>query len=144
MSNYPPGMSSRDFVRAGIDQPHHHEHEFVKDRSRVGPAFEDGAAIFYEKCRYVEGRHGQEYSCEETRSYRFEYHKLILPNGHEVELPSIEGWDELTKEIQEIIVNVEEKTATHNLNELEMKVDPDETHGEVSIEWNGTTLIYKP
>lgn len=143
-SNYPPGMSSRDFVRAGIDQPHSHEHEFLIDDSRVSPIFEDGAAIFHEECRYVEGRHGQGYSCEETRSYRFEYHKLILPNGHEVKLPSIEGWDELSDAVQEVIINIEEKTATHDLNELNMTVDPDKTHGEVTLEWNGSTLTYRP
>jgi hypothetical protein len=57
MSNYPPGMSGQDFVRAGIDQPHHHEHEF--EPSEECPIFEDGAAIFYEHCIHSEGRYGE-------------------------------------------------------------------------------------
>jgi hypothetical protein len=65
MSNYPPGMSGRDFVRAGIDQPHYHEHEFFSDNT--DPIFEDGAAVFSESCDYVEGEYGQGYRCEESR-----------------------------------------------------------------------------
>jgi hypothetical protein len=69
-SNYPPGMSKRDFVRAGIDQPHHHEHEWFPDEE--GPYLEDKAAVFIERCRYAEGEYGQGWSCEEERTYRFE------------------------------------------------------------------------
>lgn len=143
-SNYPPGMSSRDFVRAGIDDPHHHEHEFRGDDERANPIFEDGAAVFFEECRYVEGRHGQGWSCEETRSYRFEYDHLVLPNGHEVELPSIEDWDEVNDAIASIVITIEEAAWKNDPKEMNMKVDPDKTHGEVSIEWQGSTLVYRP
>jgi hypothetical protein len=75
MSNYPPGMSSRDFVRAGIDQPHHHEHEFFSDNT--DPIFEDGAAVFSESCNYAEGQYGQGYQCEETRWIRCELNRVV-------------------------------------------------------------------
>lgn len=70
MSNYPPGMSKRDFVRAGIDQPHAHEHEWeVDERS---PEIEDAAAIIFEYCMYSEGAHGEGWSCDRQRTHRLE------------------------------------------------------------------------
>ena len=70
MGGYPPGMGYRDKVRAGIIEPHHHECEFRPIES--DPIIEDDAAIFVTECNYVEGEYGQGWSCEETRSTRFE------------------------------------------------------------------------
>lgn len=76
MSNYPPGMSGRDFVRAGIDQPHHHEHEWVPCEGE-NPVFEDGAAIFLEECLYAEGEYGQGWECEEGRQGRCDVERVV-------------------------------------------------------------------
>ena len=76
-SNYPPGMSKRDFVRAGIDQPHDHEHEFESDPVDW-PILEDNAAIFHEYCMYSEGRWGEGWSCEESRTTRCELRSISL------------------------------------------------------------------
>ena len=67
---YPPGMGYRDKVRAGIIEPHHHECEFRP--IETDPIIEDDAAIFIHECNYVEGEYGQGWSCEETRSTRFD------------------------------------------------------------------------
>ncbi|TQQ81881.1 hypothetical protein EWF95_02785 [Halonotius roseus] len=74
-SNYPDGMTSRDFVRAGIDQPHHHEHEWREDQHDQ-PIFEDGAAIFFETCGYAEGRYGEGWECDESRTIRCELDRI--------------------------------------------------------------------
>ena len=74
---YPPGMSKRDFVKAGIDQPHNHEHEWRLD-DMENPMFEDGAAIFHEYCDYVEGRWGEGWSCEESRTLRCDVERVVL------------------------------------------------------------------
>ena len=74
---YPPGMTSRDFVKAGIDTPHDHECEFEHARGE-NPIFEDGAAIFIESCHYAEGRWGEGWECEEMRSLRCDVERVVL------------------------------------------------------------------
>jgi hypothetical protein len=60
-SNYPPGMSKRDFIRAGIDDhPNAHTHEWLPDTRPE--MFEDWAMHFHERC----DRRG----CGETRVRR--------------------------------------------------------------------------
>jgi len=144
MSNYPPGMSKRDFVRAGIDDPHNHECEFLMDDDRANPIIEEGAAIFHTECRYVEGEYGQGYSCEETRSYRFEYDVLELLGGGEIQLPTINEWEKVNDELAEVVVAIEE--AWHNGDSrVELSsIDPDPKHGEVAIDYLGYTLCYRP
>lgn len=142
-SNYPPGMSKRDFVRAGIDQPHHHDCEFrpAQDDSLI---IEDGAAIFFEECRYVEGEYGQGYSCEETRSYRFEYDTLELLDGGEIDLPTIEEWDTVNDELAEVIIAIEEAFLNGDSRAELSSIHPDPDSGEVAIDYLGYTLCYRP
>lgn len=135
-------MSSRDFVRAGIDEPHHHEHEWLQDED---PEFhmEDGAAIFIEECWYAEGEYGQGWECEETRSYRFEYDTLELLDGGEIDLPEIGEWGKLDEDLAEVIIAIEE--AWHNGDSrASINVHPDKEHGEVTLDFLGYTLCYRP
>lgn len=141
MSNYPPGMSGRDFVRAGIDQPHHHEHEWKPAEKE--PIFEDGAAIFQEECRYVEGRYAEGFSCEETRTYRFDYDTLELDCGRHIDLPTIQNWGSLIQEIENTVIAIEQ-AALNEPHNVEMNIRPDRESGEVSIEYKGSTLVYRP
>ena len=137
---YPPGMTKRDFVRAGIDQPHSHEHEWVENRGVDNPIIEDGAAIFFQECNYAEGRYGEGYSCTETNSYRFEYDRLVTPSGSEIDLPSIENWDDIDEKVQEKLMEIESRPR----EDVEMNIHPDPDNGEVAISYEGYTLCYEP
>lgn len=139
--NYPPGMSKRDFIRAGIDDPHNHECEFEPDDSRDDPIIEDGAAIFHFQCRYVEGRWGEGYSCEETKSYRFEYAELDLPNSDRVDLPDITGWDTVGDDVAERVIGIEEAYYSGDLDDMYVNPDPDS--GCVELVLDGYTLRYE-
>jgi len=142
--NYPPGTSRRDLIRGGIIEPHRHECEFLMDDDRANPIIEDGAAIFHTECRYVEGEYGQGYSCDETRSYRFEYSTLETSEGEEIELHPITEWEKNDDDIAEKVASIEE--AYHNFSDerTEIDVDPDPEAGVVAIEYNGYTLRYEP
>jgi len=140
MSNYPPGMSGRDFVRAGIDQPHSHEHEWVENCGVDGPIIEDGAAVFFQECNYSEGRYGEKYQCQETNSYRFEMDRLVMPSGFEHSLPTIEDWDKIAPEVQDLIMEIESQP----MDDVEMNIHPDPDNGEVAISYDGYTLCYEP
>lgn len=145
-NNYPPGMGRRDKIRAGIIEPHAHEHEWWPDEHN-GPLIEDGAAIFTQVCEYSEGEFGEKWSCDETRTYRFEYSTLETPDGDKYDLPTINKWDEIdSDEIAEKVVRIEEQHCYVGPGDEEttMKVDPDPDCGFVSIEWNGYTLYYRP
>jgi len=139
--NYPPGMTSRDFVRAGIDDPHHHEHEFMPMDSH-GPLIEDGAAVFIEECRYGEGEFG--WQCEEQRSYRFEYDCLELLDGGEIDLPSIDEWDTVDDELQEVIIAIEEAFLDGDSKADLSSIHPNPDSGEVAIDYLGYTLVFRP
>jgi hypothetical protein len=140
MSNYPPGMSKRDFIRAGIDEhPNAHEHEWRPGDS--GPLLEDGAAMFREECGYVGGPHGHGWECEETRSYRMEYDTLETPTG-EVDLHEIGEWEENNEKVRDKIIEIEEAWAAGE-GEL-TSIDPDPRSGEVAITHGDFTLCYRP
>lgn len=141
-SNYPPGMSGRDFVKAGIDQPHHHEHEWESDRGE-NPIIENGAAIFSEHCRYVEGQWGEGWKCEKTRRYRFEYSTLEGPNGGEVELPTGHDLDEAEDWVVLTVEAIEEKFYEGD-DDVEIHVDDDKKHGIVSLEYEGWSVNFRP
>jgi hypothetical protein len=133
-------MSGRDFVRAGIDQPHSHEHEWVENPGVNDPLIEDGAAIFRQECNYSEGRYGEKYQCQETKTYRFEMDRLVFPDGFIYDLPTIENWDEISEEIQKCIIEIEELPK----EDVEMNIHPDPDNGEVAISYDGYTLCYEP
>jgi hypothetical protein len=145
MNNYPPGMSKRDFVRAGIDQPHAHEHEFTSE-GMDGPIIEDGAAIFREECWYAEGEYGQGWECEESRTYRFEYSTLESPDGEVVELPTIAEWpSDMPDGRDGKVVEIEEAFHTHGPGDLvSFDVDPDRDGGVVTLEYKGWKLRFEP
>lgn len=49
---------------------HQHEHEFFDEDEEM--IVEDGAVIFHKKCAYFDGPPGNEWSCEETKTKRFD------------------------------------------------------------------------
>lgn len=130
MSNYPPGMSGRDFVRAGIVEPHHHEHEWVG--SDPGLIIEDGAAIFSEECRYAEGRYGEGWQCEESRTYRFE-ERYVWIEGEPNPLPFIE-WEDA-------VMTVEIEDTKGELKVIE--ADPDPKKGHVLVQYGDIKILYE-
>lgn len=127
-----------------------HNHEWRP--TGEGPLIEDGAAIFYEYCDWVEitgSSHSKKLDetfyetgaeCEETRSYRFEYSTLESPQGKIFELPTISEWDSIDDEIQERIMTLEQRDS----EDVEMSIDPDKNSGEVTIEYEGWKLTYEP
>jgi hypothetical protein len=139
-NNYPPGMSHRDFIRAGIIQPHRHEHEWGT-ATRDSPIIEDGAAIFNQQCEYVEGQYGQGYQCEETRSVRFEYGDIESPDDEYWQVPEITEWTgdgpDLPDDIAAKVVTVEQEGKI-------IGVDPHPELGEVSLSHEGWTLTFRP
>lgn len=77
MSNYPPGTSAGD-PRAPWNAPDHsHDHEWYPG-DMENPILEDGAAIFHERCHYAEGRWGEGWSCEETRTFRCDVERVVV------------------------------------------------------------------
>lgn len=143
-NNLPPGASSDP--RAPYNQPDRsHEHIWRHEEEQLQPVIEDGAAIFYEECQYAEGRYGDGWQCEETRTYRFEYSTLETPRGDKYDLPAIGNWDEADPVAAEAAVKVEQ--AFHSLgpgDKVSFDVDPDPECGVVTIEWNGYTLKFEP
>jgi hypothetical protein len=137
--HYPPGAAKDP--NAPYNQPDRsHEHEW-RPGDMDNPVIEDGAAIFHERCQYAEGRYGDGWECEETRTYRFEYSTLESPSGITSDLHSIEDWEKNCDDVRETIQCIEE--AFHD-GDTKWNVDPDPDCGVVSIEWDGWTLKYEP
>jgi hypothetical protein len=152
MGGYPPGTSRRDLIRGGIIESHDHEHEWEMDDHRADPIIEDGAAIFHLQCRYVEGRYGEGWKCEETKTYRFEYNTLVTPfcRGDECyELPEIDEWEndciseDFDDYIGKAVIEVEERFHSGD-KDVTIEVDPDPDDGEVVIKWHGLELSFTP
>ena len=141
--NYPPG--AKNDPRAPYNQPDRsHDHEW-RPGDMDNPVIEDGAAIFHERCQYAEGRHGEGWECEETRTYRFEYSTLESPGGKEWELPDITNWDEAPEEIAQKVILIEERFHGKGPSEkVNFDVDPDPDAGVVTIEYKGWTLKFEP
>lgn len=141
--NYPPG--AKNDPKAPYNQPDRsHEHRWRPD-DMENPVIEDGAAIFHEHCTYAEGRHGEGWQCEETRTYRFEYSKLVSPDGHEYDVKPIDEWEENIDLVKQKVVTIEERF--HDLgpgDEVSWDVDPDPDCGVVTIKYDGWTLRYEP
>jgi hypothetical protein len=143
MSPYPPGTSASD-PRAPWNEPDH-SHEHAWSPVNDGSIIEDGAAIFHEECLYVEGRYGEGWECEETRTYRFEYSTLVKPDGTELPVHDITDWESNSKFVQDMVEQIEERFVSHGPGgEVEIDVDPDPECGVVSIEWNDWELRYEP
>ena len=136
------------FLPAGADndpnapynqKDHSHDHEWEHNEHNLSPEFEDGGVIFHEVCMYAEGQYGEEWQCEEERSYRFEYSTLETPEGGELLLnPHLEGDDET---IEERVIEIEMAFHNHR-DEVTLDVDPDPDYGVVSISYDGYTLNY--
>lgn len=135
---YPPGMSKRDFIRAGIDEgPHHHECEFYPEE---GPILEDGAAIFIAECEYAD----RDYSCDETESFRFDYDRLILPDGEEIVVRDVSAWDYEyeTGVVGSLVVAIENEHFGTDGGIIE-SIDPDPHDGQVVLKTKGgIQLVY--
>jgi hypothetical protein len=140
MSPYPPGTSASD-PRApwnAPDRSHEHEWRPIDD----APIIEDGAAIFHEECRYAEGRYGEGWQCEETRTYRFEYSELVSPDGESTDLYDIGDWNQNSGQVREKIISIEERFSRHEHGKID--VDPDPDCGVVVIKMGGWELRYEP
>lgn len=140
--NYPPG--ARNDPSAPYNQPDHsHDHEWREDED--APVIEDGAAIFHERCEYAEGRHGEGWQCEKTRTYRFEYSTLETPIGEEIEIPEIGEWDkeDLTEENAAKVIEIEERFHSDD-NNVSIDVDPDPEHGQVTLVHGLWKLHFRP
>jgi hypothetical protein len=142
--NYPPG--AKNDPNAPYNQPDRsHEHRWEHDEQYVTPMIEDGAAIFHEECQYAEGRYGEGWQCEETRTYRFEYSTLESPSGEKWEIPSIEDWagSDVVKAME--VRRIEKAFHHHGPGDkVGFDVDPDPNAGVVTIEYKGWTLRYEP
>ena len=146
---YPPGMSSHDFVRAGIDQPHHHEHEWRAD-SDDSMMFEDGAVIFTEYCGYSEGRWGEGYSCEETRILRCDVERVVVvreskPNITYLasEEDHLNEWRYIEQLFEDALISVEQ--AAHSGGDFVLEqIDPANEYGDgyVRVAVDGYKVIY--
>jgi len=143
--NYPPGTSAGD-PRAPWNAPDRsHEHRWRHEEQDVIPEIEDGAAIFSEECQYAEGRYGDGWQCEETRTYRFEYSWLETEDDQEIELHPIEDWEKNDEAVREAVVAIEERYNNEGPGgDVTLDVDPDPKYGIVSIKWDGLTLNYEP
>jgi hypothetical protein len=120
---------------------HSHEHLWIDEH---GPMFEDGAAIFHEKCDYVEGRHSEGWSCEETRKIRFEATELHVGGSPAHELPDVtkepEGDYErclfgLFDDVMNAAVNGDGELAVCN---------PDPDSGEVVYQFDDIEVTFEP
>lgn len=128
---------------------HDHEWRLVEE----APIIEDGAAIFPEECEWVEitgSTHSKKHDetfynegaeCEKHRSYRFEYSHLVLGDGTEIEIPTIDNWDEADEMEAEMVKYIEE---AYHSGDAEIDVDPDEKSGQVVISAYQWELHYEP
>lgn len=145
MSPYPPG--AKHDRNAPYNQPDRsHEHRWRHEEERLNPVIEDGAAIFHEECQYAEGRYGEGWQCEKTRTYRFEYSTLESPDGKEVELPTIAEWpSDMPDGRDGKVVEIEEAFHSHGPGDkVSWNVDPDPDCGQVTIEYEGWKLHFRP
>lgn len=150
MSNYPDGMSKRDFIRAGIDQPHNHEHEW-EPTGRDDPIFEDGAAIFIQSCGYAEGRWGEGWACEETRSFRCDVDRIIKVREGAPNIAYLSGeenprenWRHIERVYEDALVGIEMKSSRHEELEL-LDIDPPNDYGDgfVRVQYGDYIVEYK-
>jgi len=83
---YPPGMSRRDKVRAGIIEENPHDCEFELSRDDSGVVFEDGALYVTAECLNRE--------CNETERFRYDIDHIVKVRGEkELELNRVsEFW----------------------------------------------------
>lgn len=129
--NYPPG--AKNDPRAPYNQPDRsHEHEwrpFDED-----PIIEDGAAIFQQECQYAEGRYGEGWQCEETRSYRFELAWVKKKSIGTIYLESELDYFPMVAE--------EGLIAVHQDGEI-IAMDPDEDNGYVTVETDEWRVKFK-
>lgn len=138
MSNYPPGMSGQDFVRAGIDQPHHHEHEF--EPSEECPIFEDGAAIFYEHCIHSEGRYGEGWTCGKTCTIRFELKQIIRVRDNKPNVAYLPTDNLLDKIYEDALIPLECGTGE---SPIILGVMPSNKYGVVRVQCRDYIMEYR-
>jgi len=121
-----------------------HEHEWRPDEE--SPVFEDGAAIFFEYCDWVEvtgsttsERHDETFysygaECDAQRSYRFDECYLWHADGRGTPLNA--SWDEYSGETQDKVMEI-----TQN-GEID-SICPDPSFGRVVLEKDENRLVFK-
>jgi hypothetical protein len=147
MSNYPPGTSAGD-PRAPWNAPDHsHDHQWNPSNGDY-PLFEDGAAIFVDYCEYSEGRFGDGWSCEETRSIRCDVERVVKVRDGEPNIEYLASEESpsmhrhIERVFEEAIVGVE--MGTDDSINIE-KFDPvnDRGDGYVRVRIQDYILIYE-
>jgi len=133
VSNYPPGTSAGD-PRAPWNAPDHsHDHEWYPG-DVDNPILEDGAAIFHERCHYAEGRWGEGWSCEETRTFRCEVERVVVLRDDEPDIAYLASeedyhneWRFIERLYEDALVAVE----ITDFEEIEMvDCDPPNEYGD--------------
>ena len=146
MSNYPPGTSAGD-PRAPWNAPdHRHEHKFYDVE---GPIFEDGAAMFYARCQYVEGRWGEGWSCEESRWWRCDVERIVL---HRDDAPDVaylasterpgEEWRHVERLFEEILIEVEQQFRDGTLDVVDVYPADEYGDGHVVVQVWKYSVVY--
>lgn len=142
--NLPPGVSPSHPHFNPPDRSH--EHLWDGGRADEYPLFEDGAAIFIESCSYVEGRYGEGWQCEETRTTRCEIDRVIeireeKPNITYLASEEDETWH-IGWIIEDALILVE--TATDSSLTIE-HIDPpsDLNDGYVEVSIGDYRVIYE-
>jgi homoserine trans-succinylase len=138
---YPPNVSRRDKIRAGIIEPHSHECNFVATEKNI--TYEDNAFYVLFHCDYREGEWGEEYSCDEKIHVRYEISHMYFPeesraNGVEFNQDTKKGC-EITHPIARWVVNAYLQDEHSDIN-----VRPDRHDGHVEITYDGIVLRFEP
>jgi len=141
--NYPPGVTAAHPYFNPPDRSH--DHEWVDDELIL----EDGAAIFYEYCRWVPviaSHRGHRETidelgepCGDTKSIAFEAESVVVENGDRYLVPA-ETKDE------SIIVDLSmmkiEWSWFEDRGEI-VKIDPCRESGMVRYSYEGITVTYR-
>lgn len=144
--NYPPGAANDP--SAPYNQPDHsHDHEW-EPLERDFPLFEDGAAIFYEKCHYAEGRYGDGWSCEDIRTTRCELDRIVKVRDNAPDVAYLASEEDQT-ERYEYIESVFDSFFAHSLNDpcvgsiVDLDPPSDYNDGFVRLRVGDYIAVYK-
>lgn len=135
---YPPNVSRRDKVRAGIIEPHSHDCHFVPEEEII---YEDNAFHGFFCCDYAEGEYGEGYSCDEKIHVRYEVSHLCFPEKPRVEpieLEENDSYPKITHPLAKWVLN-----AYLQGEHSDIDVRPDRHDGHVEITYDGVVLRFE-